>query len=438
MITINATFQRRSNLIYLFILLFSGIIVYYPILENQLLYYWDDQWVVMNSYTEGGFAIQNMMNILTEFYHGQYAPLNEFLYLVLYNVSDYYNPILFHLASLFFHLANVCLTFIVIGQLLTFSRKLSPSKASAIAFLTALIFCLHPLNVESVAWMSASKVLVYTLFYLLGTYTFLLYLKKRKIRFYFYTIILYVLSFLGKEQAVVFPLWMLLICWFADYKLLNKKVWLSVLPFFVLSLFLGILTIYSQYAGTMHGIASDNYPLWQRIVFACYSLMEYLFKIVLPFKLSYLYPFPSVVGEPLPDWLLMYPTIILVILITLWKFLKQKPLAFGLLFFIIHIIVALHIIPLSRFAIVADRYAYLSIIGIAFILAFYIVYVWDVIKRRISYKTLIFTFAFSYLLYLGAYAHQRTYVWYNVDTLKKELRDLLKQRNDYVEQKTYV
>ena len=101
-----------SRHLYFIILGVSAVVVYYPILNNQLLDFWDDQWVVMNYYTEGGFTIQNIWRILTEFYHGQYAPFNEYLYLVLYSIAGY-NPFVFHLASLILHIVNTCLVFLV-------------------------------------------------------------------------------------------------------------------------------------------------------------------------------------------------------------------------------------------------------------------------------------------------------------------------------------
>ena len=426
------TYRHIIQYPYAFIVLSIVVtLIYFPILNNQLLDFWDDQWVVMNHYTESGINLQNIWSILTEFYHGQYAPFNEFLYLFLYSAFGY-NPFVFHLTSLLIHLINSCLVFVVLKKLLTLSGRIpEPDKINLISFIAALFFCIHPFNVESVAWMSASKILVYALFYLLATYTFLCYLENMKIRFYIYTIILYIFSFLGKEQAVVFPLWMLLIYWLLNHKLSEKKVWLIVLPFLLLSIAFGIVTIYSQYAdggGVLSG--NDNYPLWQRIVFAGYSFMEYLFKIIFPFKLSYLYPFPSAVGDPLPGWMIFYPAILLIIIVALWQFLKKWQVVFGMLLFTIHIAIALHIIPLSRFAVVADRYAYIAVIGIGFIIAYYMVKIISM-NRKKSLKLIFTVFFVGYLFYLGVYAHRRTYVWYNVDTLKKELGESLKQRNDY-------
>ena len=353
------------------------------------------------------------------FYHGQYAPFNEYLYLFIFNISGY-TPCLFHLGSLLIHSMNVCLVFIIFKQILRSSNRINLEKVDLISFVTALLFAIHPFNVESVAWISASKVLVYTLFYLLATYTFLLYLKNNKFIFYIFTLILFVCSFLGKEQAVTFPIWLFSILLFLN----KQKTWHLLLPFLFLSFWFGITTIISQSING-EGVLTENatYSFVQRLIYACYSFLEYLFKSTFPIKLSYLYPFPSQIGEPLPIWLLIYPLLLLILLIAFRKLLSKWPIAWGLLIFTIHIIIALHIIPLSRCAIIADRYAYISTIGICFILAYYII---KYLKNK-----LVCCFFIIYILYMGIYSNQRTHVWYNTDTVKQELRDLLLQRENY-------
>jgi hypothetical protein len=324
----------------------------------------------MNQYTVSGWNGGNLWAIFTEFYHGQYAPLNESFYLILYSLFGY-NPFWFHLASLLLHSANVLLVYVVIrclpddvlypgiaGKIPC--RCTGRNDRQLIAFFTALIFAVHPFNVESVAWMSASKVLVYSFFYLLATISFLSWLKNGKLRYYVLTLLLFVCSFLGKEQAVTFPLWMLLIGWLSGASFKSRKVWLGVAPFLLLSLGFGIITILSQTGGkTLFG--EGGYPAWQRIVYACYTFTEYFQKLVFPFKLSYLYPFPSVAGDPLPQWLLVYPLLIAILLLSFWRQIStHKVWIFVLLFFGIHIAVALHIVSLSRFAVVADRYVYVA------------------------------------------------------------------------------
>jgi hypothetical protein len=416
------------------LLVAAVIMVYYTILGNDFLYFWDDQWVVMNHYTEGGFNFSNIWAIFTEFFHGQYAPLNELLYLILYSFFDY-NPFYFHLASLLLHAFNVLLVFHGLKLLLQLSVEIETKHISAISFFAALLFAVHPFNVESVAWMSASKILVYSFFYLLATYSFLLYIKHKKYRYYIFSVLLFVCSFFGKEQAVTFPLWVLLIYWCTGHSFKTRSVWVSTIPLFALSLLFGIITMLSQ-AATGSGALSNelSYPVWQRIVYAGYAFVEYVLKCVFPFKLSYLYPFPSVVGDPLPLWLLFYPMFIAIALVVFGKYIiKNKVLLFSLLFFIIHIAVALHIIPLSRFAVVADRYAYIASIGVCFSISFGIVYLFNKYKK--VGKIFVSVLFACYVLYLGIYANARTRVWYDTDTLKEEIRHILKQREDYKSKK---
>jgi hypothetical protein len=381
----------------------------------------------MNQYTEGGLNRQNLWAIFTEFYHGQYAPFNELLYLILYSIFGY-KPFWFHSASLLLHIANTLLVYICFCRLLEMNRKFVTEHKELTAFFTALVFAVHPFNVESVAWMSASKVPVYSFYYLLATCTFLSYLKHGRLKYYFLTLLLFVCSFLGKEQAVSFPLWLLLIYWLAGYSFKDRKIWFAVAPFFLLSLTFGIITILSQTGGSLFD--QTGYPAWQRVVYACYSFVEYLLKSVFPFKLSYLYPFPSIIGEPLPQWLLLYPMLLTVLLFVFWKQIATHQIwTFCLLFFGIHIAVALHIISLSRFAVVADRYVYMASIGVCFMLAHYGIHFIERWKNWRK-KGLIIALA-TYLLYFGIYTNIRSRVWHDTDSVKKEMRELLKERNDY-------
>ena len=413
----------------LFALLLCSIIfaVFYPILNNDFLYEWDDQWVVLNHYTDGGFYIENVWAIFSEFYHGQYSPLNEFLYFILYSLFGY-KPLYFHLASLLIHCVNALLAYKCFTLLLETNTKIKIDYYRKVAFLTALIFSIHPFNVESVAWISASKVLVYSFYYLVATYFFIKYLNEKKIKFLIFTTVFFIFSFLGKEQAVTFPVWMLLIYWISGYSLKNKTVWITTVPFILLSIIGGIITILSQ-SSNGGGLLSDepSYELWQRFIYACYTFCEYIFKSIFPFKLSYLYPFPTIVGESLPIWILVYPILLAVSIIAFWKqLLKNKVVSFCLIFFFIHIAVALHIIPLSRFAIVADRYAYISSLGVCFALSYIIVYLYRNYKKR--GKVIIIASLLCYLAYLGIYSNIRCRVWHNSDTLKEELTEQLMQR----------
>ena len=413
-------------------LIVTCIAVYFPILGNDFQYNWDDQWVVMNYYTEGGLNFNNFVSILTEYYHGQYGPLNQYMLLFLYNIFGY-DAFAFHATSLFIHIANVCLVFICFKKILEKNVRIKTDSAKLIAFLTALIFSIHPMNVESVAWMSAVKILNYTFFYLAATYTFLKFLEKTKIVYLIFTVILFTLSFGGKEQAVTFPLWLLLIYWLYGYSFKARKLWVQVTPFFVLSIVFGIITMLSQSAvGAGVLTNEESYPLWQRFILGCYSLFEYIAKFLFPYKLMHVYPFPMIIGEPLPGWMLFYPAFIVIIAITLTKYIS-KPVATGLIFFFIHIAIALHIIPLSRFAVIADRYIYVASIGLSFIISYY--FVLFISKKKGVIKNTLSIFFACIILYLGVFSYLRSQKWIDSESIKKELRELIKQRPDYTPEK---
>lgn len=412
----------------------AAFIVYYPILGNQLLELWDDQWVVMNFYTDAGVSWQNLWSILTNYYHGQYAPFNEYLYLFLHEAFGY-NAFYFHLASLLLHIANVFLVYLVFKKILALAVCENRSLNRYLPFMTAIVFLITTVNVESVAWMSASKILVYAFFYLLATLFLLRYIESggsKKI-YLVWTYLSFISSFLGKEQAVTFPVFALLLYWLLGFDLKSKKVWVTLLPLFLLSLCFGYITMLSQLAVGGGALSSEaTYPLWQRFIYGCYAFCEYFFKCLFPIKLSYLYPFPSVVGEDLPGWLYLYPAFFVLLVFFLGRYVwKDKMLLLGLAWFAIHIAITLHIIPLSRFAVVADRYAYLSSIGVAFLLIYGLLSLLE--KARLNQSRILKVLFVSYFLYLGIYTNLRTRVWYNTDTLKEEMRELLKSRDDFKE-----
>ena len=165
------------------LLVIAGFSVYYPIMGNNFTYGWDDNWMVVNHYTESGVNFENIWAILTEFYRGQYGPVNQYLFLFLYTAFGY-NPLPFHLCSLMLHVGCILLVFALIRKIFALTTRVRYPYASEVAFYTSLLFAVHPLNVESVAWISAVKVLTFSFFYLAATYVYLIFLEQRKTRYY--------------------------------------------------------------------------------------------------------------------------------------------------------------------------------------------------------------------------------------------------------------
>lgn len=110
------------------VLTVSVLLVYHSVLSNQFQMNWDDQWVVFNFYTENGLTTKNLIEIFTEFFHGQYSPVNQLTYTIIYSVAGAdYNPAWFHTFSIMMHILNVMLTYSFIKRLLTQSKNFASS-----------------------------------------------------------------------------------------------------------------------------------------------------------------------------------------------------------------------------------------------------------------------------------------------------------------------
>jgi hypothetical protein len=414
---------KKINLIVVVSLISCCLITYWQVFNNDFQYKWDDQWVVINPYTEEGLNQYNLWNVLTEFYHGQYAPVNEFFYILLYTFFGY-DPFWFHAASLLIHISNVLLLYFLVLRIQLY-RNNEQDGIWRIPFMTALLFAVHPFLVQAVAWMAASKIIVYSLFYLIALHFYVTYTATGKYRYYMLVILFFIISFGAKEQAVTLPLCLILFDHFLQLNMHKRSIWLKKVPFFLLSLFFGIVSILSQ-ERTDNVDDQQVYPFYQRIVLASYTLIEYLTKCLLPFKLSYLYIFPNRPGEALQLRFWIYPVIVLVLGCYLFRFRKQlKYVLAGLVFFLIHIGIVLNLFSLKRFELVADRYVYLAAAGIFFSLS----YLFNrLISEKEKFRKLYAIMIVLYFFGLGIYAYQRTLVWHDSDTLKTELQELLDKR----------
>ena len=405
-----------------------GVLVYYPTLGNRLQMGWDDGWMLLNNYTYRGFTWDNLQTIFKETWYGQYSPVNQLFYTIIYSIFGP-NPMAYHSYSLLLHLSNVCFVFLLVYSILFGAKHTDEKTALVVAFCASLLFCIHPLQVEAIAWVSASKVLLYSFFTLSALLAHVKFICSGKAKYYILALILFLFSLGSKEQTVVLPVSMILIDWVMKRNMKTKDIWIEKLPFIMLAVFFGLFTLSMQSPDLVKAWA--GYTFLQRLVMACYALVEYVVKLVLPVKLLYLYPFPMPPGGELPLRMLIYPVIILVVGIGLYIYRKNRFLLFGVSFFLVNVALTVHVAPMSRYNIVADRYIYLPSIGLLFVGVWYIVtYMQTLVKKQ---KNRIYAMIVCYLLYLGIYSYQRTQVWYDNFTLKREMIELIDQRKMYEE-----
>lgn len=402
---------------------------FFPTFNNELMAGWDDQWQVVNVYTSSGFTWENMKEVFLYSYHGQYSPLNQCLYIMLYNWGGY-TPVYYHAACLLIHLVNGWLVYLLLRRLLTHAGSLSCARICWISFGVSLLFCMHPLQVEAVAWVSASKILLSTSFYLLATNSFLSYLSTQKWFHFMLALFYFILAYGAKEQAVLFPLWLLLLCTVYGCDLRSRRLWAVLSPFFLFALVFGLFFVLETKTAPLFGSDSEavTYTWWQRVVFSCYALFEYVWKWLFPYKLLYKYYYPMSPGEPLPLWLLAYPLLLVTFFCCFFKQLAKGPVRIGLLFYLVHIVLVLHLVPIHRQHLIADRYMYLASVGISFILVWYFTG-WYVNLRpmlRLCFGGVVVCL----FVYLGVSTYSRTAVWHDTGRLYQEIKNVAKDAGD--------
>ncbi|NQX52262.1 hypothetical protein HQN86_01415 [Pedobacter panaciterrae] len=417
-------YPTKPGIFHLSIIFLSLLFVYWQVHSFKFLIGWDDQWFVLNRYTEGGLNWRNIYSILKSFHYGQYSPVNQIYYTLLYYFFGY-NPVYYHIAGVIIHLLNSFLIYYLVKKICFLISSSSNLKNSQIAFITALLFAISPFNQEPVAWVAASKVTIYAFFYIISVIFYCNYIRSSRPFYYYLTLLFFLISFGAKEQAVSLPFCLILIDYLNNRDLKNKMIWYEKLPFFILSLLFGIVTIQSQGVEVIED--THFYPMLQRIVLSCFTLSEYFTKSLVPVNLSYLYPFPFRVDDVMPLWLWIYPAAIIGIIYCYYPFVRKKWIIAGLAFFIIHIGLVINIFSLARFSVIADRYAYLATIGLYFILGY--LFINGMYNSR--HKRLILCAGFIYFSCFLIYSYIHCGVWLNTSTLKDKLKGTMINRSDF-------
>ncbi len=282
-----------------------------------------------------------------------FIPLVFFSYSLEYHFFGL-NPFVYHLTNLILHLLNAALVF-------WFFYLLSGRKIF-VAFWTALFFAVHPLRVESVAWVSERKDVLFAFFYLAAMTSYLYYLAKQKTKFLIYTTFFFLLSFLSKPMAASFPCVALLLDWRAGRKW-SRRLFLEKIPLFAILGLMTLVHIFLFYQSTL-----DPNPLkvtgsllsepWRSLGGA---FLFYVVKLVAPVSLSAVYSEPVYRDYTVCAYLLMA-----VFVGGLWYFRRRtRTLTFGFVFF------ALTLSPvvargLWDFMITADHYSYLPSLGLVY------------------------------------------------------------------------
>lgn len=334
--------------------------VYHPILWNPFNE-GDDRLLILENENVRSKSIKEAIYYFSHFDHGQYAPLNTLVYSIIYHTKGL-DPFCFHLLSIVIHVINAVLVFEFVAQI-SKDRTCTLFLSTA----TAVLFCIHPIQVETIAWISAIKVLWYSLFFLLSLIFYVRYREEHKRQFYFLSLASFILSVGFKEQAIILPFVLFLLDFMLGKREVRKLI-LEKIPFFLVSISMGVATMLGTDAVRQIN-TPDNYSLVQRLVLACWALGSYILNILVPFG-PVSADFPFSVGSQIPPFYYLYVFLLLFAAWVLFNKIRQgsKMTVFGALFFFFNLILCLNILPMNRPVLLADRYLYIPSIGIWLVL----------------------------------------------------------------------
>ncbi|NBV13781.1 MAG: tetratricopeptide repeat protein [Sphingobacteriia bacterium] len=380
------------------------ILAFYPIFGNTFTN-WDDHVYLTGNELIRKMTWSNIKVIFSTFLMGNYHPLVPFSYMIEYSLWGL-APKGYFVVNLGIHLANT------LG--IAFILRKWPGISPSAAWVGAALFGLHPLHVESVAWVSERKDVLYTFFFLGATLSWQYWRLVNNKRYYILSILLFILACLSKGMAVVWPFWILL----TDLLLRPWPRKVSILwhlPGLAIGLGFGILAIYAQQ--TQGAVRPDDVFLFpDNILVAAWGHLFYLWKCIWPYPLSAFYPYPLPPRSfPLNYW--FAPVIILALLgysVYLFGIKKYPQLLYSFLSYGIILFPVSQILPVGS-AVTADRYFYLSSIGICFLLAWGYTYFekWNLKIAQISMLMIA-------LLWTGL-SNQRSRVWHDTVTLFKDV-----------------
>ncbi|MFH1073559.1 MAG: tetratricopeptide repeat protein [Candidatus Firestonebacteria bacterium] len=397
----------KNKKILLGLLIAITFLAFLPSLGNKFTN-WDDDFYVVNNSVIREFSLQNTVKIFTASYSENYLPLTILSYNIEYNLFKL-DPFIYHLDNLLLHLLNCVLVFYLIFLLCGSSR---------IAFVTALLFGIHPLHVESVAWVAERKDVLYALFFLLALIFYIKYQRSSRTGYLYLALTGFVFSCLSKAMAFTFPFVLLLFDYYLNRKY-EKKILLEKIPFFVLAFIFGSLGFLMQKAyGAVNIERLSNTA--DNLLKAVYNLGFYLYKLLIPVNLSNVYSYPMT----------LYGMLAAIMLFLLAGaavcYVKNKTVNFCAFFFLITIFPVLQLIPLGV-GVPADRYTYIPAIGIFFLAGAGLEKLYGKLESEHAKRRLLSYGVSVVFILLSSLTFLRCFAWYDGESIWK---DALKKDNN--------
>jgi protein O-mannosyl-transferase len=383
------------------------LVVYNQATHFSFVNFDDDRYVTENPHVRAGLTWNTVKWALTSTDEANWHPLTWMSH-ALDCQWFRLNPAGHHLTSILLHAVSAVLLFLLLWRA---TRRLG------LSFLVATVFALHPLNVESVVWVSERKSVLSTMFFLLTLGAYGWYAQKPDWKRYLAVACLFVCALASKPMVVTLPLVLLLL----DYWPLRRisswsepggpapqqtslgKLVLEKLPLLALSAASSVITMRAQRAAG--AVGALPFPLGVRLKNALYCYVLYVGKAVWPAKLAPLYPHP---GHSLAVWKVTFAVLFLVAISALvWKFRSRGYLLTGWLWFLGTLVPVIGVVQVGNQA-MADRYTYIPLIGLFVMIAWSLADLAEHMKLALPWKI---TPAVCVLVALSFVAYRQVGYW---------------------------
>ncbi|MCX6258172.1 MAG: tetratricopeptide repeat protein, partial [Bacteroidia bacterium] len=344
----------------------------------------------------------NIATMFSGYSMGNYHPLTLLSLSVNYFLWGNH-PLMFHITSVLLHLICTILVFYLVSLLFRNNKT---------AFFASLLFGVCTLHVESVAWISERKDLLYSVFFLSSLILYFRYTESMRWRYYLISLVFFIFSLFSKGQAVSLSVTLILMDYITNRRLADTKVILEKIPFFILSLVFGIIAIKAQKAGNSI-VEASVFGIPQRIAFAGYGYVMYIVKMIIPFGLSAIYPYPNV-SKSISMYFYLFPLLTGALLSLIFiYFRKVKWLIFGWLFYSVNVFLVLQLLPVGS-AIMADRYSYIPSLGFFIIPAYLLT---SLSERNQKHRKIVPAVFIIYAVIIAVLTMMRIGVWRDSETL---------------------
>lgn len=380
-----------------------AVLVYFSGLRNEMTGL-DDHTATTDNPIVKDFSLGAL---LTHFNLGMYAPLSWMGYALAFALGKA-NPFWYHLLSLLAHAFNTHLVYRLFQKL---------DDRRWLASVVALLFAIHPIQVESVSWIAGFSTPLFSMFCLLSWNVYLRYAGQNTVnwRLYGLALLFFVLACLAKSTAVTLPLTLLVLDWWRRPSVPARQRWMLYAPFFAIALGFGLLTFYSrQAAGVLVGVDSQAHPWTDRIWLVSNTLLFYGWKILFPYPLSVFYSLNKVNGA-FPAHFYAAPVVLAAIGYAAWRWRHSHPFLWrGLLFYLSNILLSLPFYTVGTFELMSDHYNYLAVAGIFYLLVESTLYL---TKRFPGLSAGLYGLATIWMLALLVLSFRQVGIWKNTITV---------------------